>query len=165
MGNWCNHLALFILIIIDWSIVAGRRVCNGWCALRKEITSQLAQLCVYHLPSIHHFSSCILLSLFLPLIKTAEHLIYLRYGKFDPAGVIQNILFLCRSQSSQVAFLSLPNLLASPPFTPKDKNQNPSVCSDSLCENAEQEDTWLNVEKQLLEMAETLFSLLIDWSG
>lgn len=98
-----------------------------------------------HLPPIHHLSNHSLLSLFLSPIKTAEHLIYLRYGKCDLMGVFQSNLILCRSQCSQVALSSLPSLLSSPFFSPppplKDGNQIPSVWSNSMCEDTEKDDS------------------------
>lgn len=84
-------------------------VCNGLFALQAGIYSQLAQVCMYHLSSIHNLSNCSLRRLFLFPIKIAEHLIYLHYGKCDLMGVFQSNLILCRSQCSQMALLSLPS--------------------------------------------------------
>lgn len=117
------------------------RVCNGLFVPQARISSQPAQVCMCHLPSIHHLSNHSLFSLFLSPIKTTEHLIYLRYGKCDLMGVFQSNLILCRSQCSQVAFSSLPSLSSRLlcPLIPcallKDGNQIPSVSSKSVCEN------------------------------
>lgn len=119
-----------LFLVMDWSSLASHSTFNGLFTLQAGISSQLAQVCMCHLPSIHHLSNRSLLSLFLSPIKTAEHLIYLRYGKCDLMGVFQSNLILCRSQRSQVALSSLPSLLSSHSLSAlKDGNQIPSVAA------------------------------------